>query len=122
MIDHLTVISILQIDETNYKRPVYSKMWIDRLYAGIKRNLHIPFRFVCLTDCIDPDDCEYDIVPLTLDAWGWWHKFQMWTPDLFDGPCLYIDADNVICKDITEDLKNLPQDFFSVPENHTRIF
>lgn len=115
MIDHLTVISILQVDETNYKRPVYSKMWIDKLYAGVKRNLDIPFRFVCLSNDIDPSQCEYDIIPLEFDTWGWWHKFQMWKSGNFSGPCLYIDADNVICKNITNNITKLPNDYFLCP-------
>lgn len=111
----LTVISILQIDITNYKRPVYSKMWVDRLYAGIKRNLDSSFRFVCMTNDLDPRDCQYEIVPLEFDTWGWWHKFQCFRKGLFDGACLYIDIDNVICKNITSSLKNLPSDLFLCP-------
>jgi hypothetical protein len=111
----LTVISVLQIDTTNYKRPVYSKMWVDKLYAGVKRNLDSPFRFVCLTNDLCAQDCEYEIIPLEFDTWGWWHKCQCFRQGLFDGACLYIDIDNVICKNITSSLENLPSHSFLCP-------
>lgn len=29
---------------------VYDELWVDKLYSGFRRNLTVPFRFVCFTD------------------------------------------------------------------------
>ena len=114
-ISQLTVICICTIDPTNWSRPVYSKMWVDRLYRAVKRNLHIPFDFVCMSNDLDQNECDYHIHKLETNSWGWWYKFEMFKPGQFSGPCLYIDLDNLICKDITDTVKNLPQDLFLMP-------
>lgn len=112
----LTVICVCTIDPTNWKRPVYSKMWVDRLYSAINRNLHLPFEFVCLSNDLTQQQCNYRVIPLTTDSWGWWNKLDMFRSGLFTGPCLYIDLDVVICKDLTEVIKNLPQDLVLMPK------
>lgn len=110
---NLTVISVCTIEPTNWKRPVYSKDWVDRLYRSVQRNINIPFEFVCFSNDITSND--YRIIPLITKAWGWWNKIEIFRPDLFDGPCLYIDIDNVICKNITNNLVNLPSDRMLMP-------
>lgn len=110
---NLTVISICTIDPTNWKRPVYSKDWVDRLYRGISRNLDIPFRFVCLSN--DISSADYEVIPLVTNSWGWWYKMEMFRQNAFTGPCLYIDIDNVICKNITDSVLGLPRDKMLMP-------
>lgn len=106
MIDKLTVTTVCSVHQ-NQKRPTYSKMWVDRLYAGIKRNLDIPFEFVCFSNDIQSD--EYRIEPLTTGSWGWWNKLEQFKQGLFTGPVLSLDLDVVICKNLTNTLCNLPR-------------
>lgn len=106
---------MLTIDPTNYKRPVYSKMWVDRLYKAVCRNFTAPFDFYCFTNDLDPDDTDYKIIRLKHNAWGWWNKFEMFKQNFFDGPCLYLDIDNIICKDISQDILNINTDKLLLP-------
>lgn len=107
MIEKLTVTTVCSIHH-NQKRPTYSKMWVDRLYAGIKRNLDIPFEFVCFSNDIQSDD--YRIEPLTTGSWGWWNKLEQFKKGLFTGTVMSLDLDIVICKNLTSGLSNLPTD------------
>ena len=43
---------------------VYGPHYVDRLYRGIARHLHRPFRFVCLTDDPAGIDEEIECMPL----------------------------------------------------------
>jgi hypothetical protein len=106
MLEKLTVTTVCSVHH-NQKRPTYSKMWVDRLYAGIKRNLDIPFEFVCFSNDIESDD--YRIEPLTTDSWGWWNKLEQFKKSLFTGPVLSLDLDIVICKNLTDGLNALPK-------------
>jgi hypothetical protein len=92
-------------------------MWVDRLYAGIKRNLDIPFEFVCFSNDIQSD--EYRIEPLTTNSWGWWNKLEQFKRGLFTGPVLSLDLDIVICKNLTDGLNSLPRNkLLMVKEPH----
>ena len=51
MIEKLTVVATCSVHQ-NQKRPTYSKMWVDRLYNSVGRNLKIPFEFVCFSNDI----------------------------------------------------------------------
>jgi hypothetical protein len=116
MIDKLTVTTVCSVHH-NQKRPTYSKMWVDRLYAGIKRNLDIPFEFVCFSNDIQSD--EYRIEPLTTNSWGWWNKLEQFKRGLFTGPVLSLDLDIVICKNLTDGLNSLPRNkLLMVKEPH----
>lgn len=109
----LTIVSVCSIDPTNWKRPVYSKNWVDRLYRSVCRNISIPLKFVCLSNDIQSED--YEVIPLTTNSWGWWNKIDMFRKNLFSGPCLYFDIDIVLCKNITAVIENLPQDRMLMP-------
>ena len=103
----LNVACVLKIEPDNYKRPIYNKSWVDKLYRAVKRNYGKDFNFVCLTN--DIDSCkDYDVEPLSFDSWGWWNKLDLFSPDLFNGPTLFLDLDVVICKDFTQEIENLP--------------
>lgn len=116
----LTVISVCAIDPTNWKRPVYSKDWVDRLHRSVCRNISLSVRFVCLSN--DIQSADYEVVSLTTESWGWWNKIDIFRANLFKGPCLYLDIDNVICKNITDAISKLPQDKLLMPvEPHNNI-
>lgn len=112
----INIVCTLSIHPDNYKRPVYDKSWVDKLYSSLKKHLETEFKFHCFTNVIASSDVEYEIIPLDLQGhWGWWNKLEMFRPGLFDGPCLNIDIDNVICKDFSQVLKNLPDDRILMP-------
>ena len=77
----------------------YSSQYVNVLYSMVKRNLTIPFKFVCLTD--DPRGLDKDIQCLELpkELSGWWCKPYMYSKDLplaQDSTILYMDLDVVI--------------------------
>ena len=83
----------------------YGPEYVNRLYAGVKRNLHRPFRFVCVTD--DPeglaDGVEAAPFPPPPPGWKWaWPNifvklcvFQNGFAGL-KGPTLFLDIDQVV--------------------------
>lgn len=112
MISELTIVCTCSIHKyKGQKRPTYSKMWVDRLYKSCKRNISIPFDFVCLSNDIKATQEDgYRVEPLLLDSFGYWNKIEQFRKDLFRGPVLSLDIDLVIAKDITEEIKKLPTD------------
>ena len=111
----INFVCICKIEPSNYKRPVYSKMWVDKLYSSVKRCYNAEFTFTCVSSDLDPDNCEYKVVPFIQDSWGWWNKLEIFRSELFDGPCVYLDLDLVFCKDITNELLSLPTDLLLMP-------
>ena len=74
----------------------YDATWVDKLHNSLQRNLTIPFRFVCLSDC----EVSCDRVPLTDTGSGYWAKMQLFRPGIFHGPVIFFDLDTVICNNI----------------------
>jgi hypothetical protein len=87
--------------------PEYRLEHVLALAAGVQRNLAIPHRFVCLTDCgaiaaqimiragIEP-------IPLKHGWLGWWSKIELFRPGLFDGPVFYADLDTIVIAPIAD--------------------
>ena len=116
----LNVISVCKVEPENYKRPVYSKLWVDRLYKSVTRNLQLDFDFYCLSNDITSQD--YKVLPLTNDTWGWWNKLEMFKADQFTGPCLFLDLDIVVCKNLTNIVQNLHStSFYMITEPYTNL-
>lgn len=119
----INIVCTLSIHKDNYKRPVYNKTWVDILFSSLNKHLETDFKFHCLSNDLDQSQCEYQVIPLKGDHWGWWNKLEMFTPGLFQGPCLNIDIDNVICKDFSDALNHLPQNKILMPvEPYKDIF
>ncbi len=81
----------------------YDVRYVRRLAAGVRRHLHMPHQFACLTDRIaevcGPDGLVHKVSPLRhLDWPGWWAKLEMFR---LSGPVLYLDLDTVVTGDIT---------------------
>ena len=74
----------------------YDATWVAKLQRAVERNLSHPHRFVCLSDCEVP--CER--IVLEDVGKGFWSKIQLFKPNLFTGPVLYLDLDTVICSSI----------------------
>lgn len=74
----------------------YDASWVKKLQNSVSRNLTLPHRFVCLSDC--EVDCER--IALDNTGLGFWAKLQLFRPGQFDTPVLYIDLDAVVCQNI----------------------
>lgn len=92
----------------------YSSMYVNILYSMVKRNLTLPYRFVCFTDDkngINPEiECK-PILPTCNNTTGWWHKLSFFSEKIDDltGTILFLDLDVVIVDNIDE--------FFTHPGN-----
>lgn len=65
------------------------------LAASVARNLHIPYRFICLTDYLGTF-ADVEKIQLPQDWPGWWSKLCLFAPGLFDGPVFYLDLDTIV--------------------------
>jgi hypothetical protein len=75
----------------------YDTTWVTKLRCAVERNLHMPYRFSCITDA----DVDCDRIDLDPGHHGFWNKLQLFKPGRFTGATLYLDLDTVICSDIT---------------------
>lgn len=78
---------------------LYSIEYVEKLYNSVKRNLTIPFEFVCITNHETvPDGVNKIKPPLSNTNTGWWQKVGLFAPTLFpkDSRVLYLDLDVVI--------------------------
>jgi len=82
--------------------------YVEKLYNSLKRNLDVEFKFHVLTDKGEELQGEqYNIVPLSGENDMYWNKIEAFNRENFTGPCLYIDLDVVICKNITNVVNRL---------------
>ena len=83
----------------------YHRNYVQMLYNMVKRNVTIPFKFICFTDHIKmpkliSGDIEFKIFPRN-DMEGWWNKLQLFNPETnLNGINFYLDLDVVILKNI----------------------
>jgi hypothetical protein len=98
--------------------------YVNRLYAGVKRHLDRPFRFVCFTEKPEGIRPEVEVYPLpavpfeeqmvramtTGKRRGAWRKVTMLKPGAGDlsGPCLGLDLDVVITGPLGELFDYMP--------------
>ena len=81
----------------------YDASWVAKLQRGVQRNLTIPHRFVCFSDCDVP--CKrIDLLP---GDSGFWSKMQLFRPGVLTGPTLFLDLDTVICSNLDEMVQRL---------------
>ena len=69
----------------------------------VKRNLTVPFEFVCFTE--DPTGINKAItikdLPITNNVYGWWYKPFIFDPKIeLKGTILFLDLDMIIFKNI----------------------
>lgn len=81
----------------------YGPEYVNNLYAGVKRNLTVPFNFICITDDaqgLHPDIKTYPLIDPNL--LGWWGKVSYFKTPMHDieGICLTLDLDVVIIDNI----------------------
>lgn len=78
---------------------LYDATWVQKLQRGVARHLHVPHRFVCLTDAFVPG---VEVIPLVHGWDGWWSKVELFRPGALSGPVLYLDLDTLVVNDITD--------------------
>ena len=76
----------------------YNASWVEKLQRGVQRNLTLPHRFICFSDCDVP--CER--VELLPGDHGFWSKMQLFRPGVLAGPTLFLDLDTVVCGNLDE--------------------
>lgn len=76
----------------------YDASWVNKLYSAIQRHVTIDYEFYCISDC--EVDCKR--ISLTDTGTGFWSKMELFKPNQFFGPVLYIDLDTVICGNIVD--------------------
>ena len=86
----------------------YDASWVEKLQRGVQRNLTLPHRFVCLSDCDVP--CER--IELLPGDHGFWSKLQLFRPGILSGPTLFLDLDTVVCGDLDEVISRLQNQKF----------
>lgn len=96
----------------------YDANWVKKLQNSVARNLTLPYRFVCLSDC----DVDCERIELDSAGAGFWSKLQLFRPGQFDTPVLYIDLDAVICQNIDDIVHRVAdQSFVMWLEPHRNI-
>ncbi|HMO13393.1 MAG TPA: hypothetical protein PKD64_06085 [Pirellulaceae bacterium] len=85
----------------------YNAAYVNTLYSMVRRHLHRPFRFVCLTDDSQGFNDGIDVFPLIKLNIGagperGWDKLTTFSNPLYDlsGPALFLDLDVVIVDSI----------------------
>lgn len=75
--------------------------------ARLRQHLPSGRELVCLTDMPKADAIDgVRVVPL-VNGWpGWWSKIELFRPDVFSGPVLYLDLDVVVHADPTPLLRH----------------
>jgi len=92
----------------------YSAEYVNTLYRMVKRNLTIPFTFVCLTDNQSGIDKDVLCLDLPKELTGWWCKPYMYSADLplgKDSTILYMDLDVVISGNLDKLFEFEPDDW-----------
>ena len=102
----------------------YTADYVNRLYAGVKRNLHMPFRFVCVTDDSRGLNPAVEAVPFPPDPKvPGMYALRPW-PNIFakltlfkngfaglKGPTLFLDIDLLVTGPLDHFFKYRPGEF-----------
>ncbi len=81
----------------------YSAEYVNTLHSMVKRNLTVPYEFVCYTEDSAGINPDITVKTLTLKSGihGWWYKPMFFNPDLeLKGTILFLDLDLIIFKNI----------------------
>lgn len=81
---------------------VFDAEYVRKLRDGLARNVTIPYRLYCLTDCdIDLDGCTN--ICLVHDYPGSWSKIELFRPNLIQASrIVYFDLDTIILRNIDD--------------------
>lgn len=96
----------------------YSADYVNRLYNMIKRNLNLPFKFICLTEDSNGLNPEIEALPFTRpDLEFCWTKLNIFETNLYglSGTCFFLDLDIVITGNLDSLFNYQPEkDFIGV--------
>jgi len=80
----------------------YDAGYVNKLYAGIKRNSTVDFKFHCFTD--NPEGLRSEVIPHPLphqNVEGWWQKLYLFSDEVdIEGRMLFLDLDTLITGNI----------------------
>lgn len=87
----------------------FSAEYVNKLYNAIKRNVTIPYEFICFTE--NPKGIECKTKPFLNDLPTWWYIIGLFNKDHgFKDKILYMDLDTVIMDNI-DHILSLDTDF-----------
>lgn len=97
----------------------YNFEYVNKLYNMVKRNLTLPFKFICFTDdrtqIIPEVECRDFLIP---GMTGWWNKLTLFNKDInLEGDCLFLDLDIVIYNNIDKLIHYTSSDRFNIPRD-----
>lgn len=108
MADEIAILCTLyegdsQVPKTSH---VFDAHWADKLYRACKRNLTVPFRFICLTDRLRGAFEEKAIEVVPFEIWhyvgGCMTMLECFRPDLRIQQGFYMGLDTIICGSMDE--------------------
>ena len=76
----------------------FTPQWVKALHTGLNKWAPVGYVFRVLTDM----DLGIWGVPLKHNWPGWWSKVELFRPDVFDGPVLYMDLDTLPVGDLSD--------------------
>lgn len=94
--DKVTVACVYWKGKFRKREKIFSPKWIEKLKNMVRRNLDIPYDFVCLSNT----DVPCDRIPLKNNWPGYWSKLELFRSGLFQSRVLYLDLDVLIMKDL----------------------
>lgn len=92
----------------------YSAEYVNKLYSMVKRNLTVPYEFICFTEDSTNVNELITIKPLPslANVKGWWYKPLFFNPQLgLEGTVLFLDLDMIIFRNIDNLFTYKPNEF-----------
>lgn len=83
----LTVVCVLK------SGGIYDGRWVTKLKNQVEANTIRKIEFKCLSDV---PLMNVDVIPLKYNFPGWWSKIELFRPNLFRTPVLYLDLDVLV--------------------------
>lgn len=93
----------------------YNSTWVDKMKRSLDRYMSIPFDFVPMSD----GNHSFNVNAFEGDLNGYWNKVELFRPDLYNKPTLFIDADNVIIGDLAPMIESLKGNKFVMYKSRT---
>jgi hypothetical protein len=113
----MNIVCVLKKDTPTKKNPgIYDKEWVNKLYRGVNKNYNKPFNFFCLSNI----ETDVDTISLKNNWKGWWSKIELFRPNLFSGPVLYLDLDILILSNFEELINSLSDKSFYMLEGQSK--
>lgn len=76
-----------------------------KLHTRIKQISEIQFKHYCITDRPEQVFDWAEPLPQFVEAYGWWNKVNLFSPQMPKGDVLYMDLDIVVLKNFDDEIK-----------------